>query len=112
MLHARGRALLEQLWSGLRALPGVTLYGPPPSAPRTPTIAFSVHGMSPEVVSRTLADRAAVFVSSGDFYATTAVARLGHAEHGLVRAGCACYTTAEEVERLIDGVRELARRPA
>jgi selenocysteine lyase/cysteine desulfurase len=26
---------------------------------------------------------------------------------GLVRAGCACYTTEEEVERLIEGVREL-----
>ncbi len=28
---------------------------------------------------------------------------------GLVRAGCACYTTAEEVERLVEGVRDVAR---
>jgi selenocysteine lyase/cysteine desulfurase len=26
-----------------------------------------------------------------------------------VRAGCACYTTVEEIERLIKGVSELAR---
>jgi selenocysteine lyase/cysteine desulfurase len=26
----------------------------------------------------------------------------------LVRAGCACYTTSEEIERLIDGVTEIA----
>ena len=46
-----------------------------------------------------------VFVSSGDFYATTVVARLG-LSNGLVRAGCACYTTEEEVDRLIEGVRD------
>lgn len=110
MLHARGEALLERLWSGLRELPGVTLYGPPPGAPRTPTVAFAVRGVPSEEVARALAERA-VFVTSGDFYATTVVARLGHASDGLVRAGCACYTTADEIDRLIDGVRALAPRP-
>jgi selenocysteine lyase/cysteine desulfurase len=38
----------------------------------------------------------------------TVVERLGKEEQGLVRAGCACYTTDEEVERLIEGVREIA----
>jgi selenocysteine lyase/cysteine desulfurase len=38
-----------------------------------------------------------VFVSDGDFYASTVVKRLGLAEQGLVRAGCACYTSEEEV---------------
>jgi selenocysteine lyase/cysteine desulfurase len=32
----------------------------------------------------------------------------GHEADGFVRAGCAAYTTAQEVERLIDGVREIA----
>jgi hypothetical protein len=27
----------------------------------------------------------------------------------LVRAGCACYTTTEEVERLIAGVRDISQ---
>jgi cysteine desulfurase family protein (TIGR01976 family) len=110
-LHARGQQLLERLWSGLREIPGVTVYGPPPSQPRTPTLSFIVRGMPSEDVARALAERA-VFVSSGDFYAATVVARLGHATDGIVRAGCACYTTADEVDRLIDGVRELARRPS
>ncbi len=109
-LHARGHALLERLWSGLGELPGVTLYGPPPGAPRTPTVAFTVHGTTPREVARALADRA-VFVSSGNFYATTAVERMGCAE-GVVRAGCACYTSSDEVDRLLEGVRALARRPA
>ena len=82
----------------------MTLFGPPPSAPRTPTVAFTVAGHASEDVAVALARRA-VFVSNGDFYATTAVLRLGQAEHGVVRAGCACYTTEEEVSRLIEGVR-------
>ncbi|HET7506563.1 MAG TPA: cysteine desulfurase-like protein [Kofleriaceae bacterium] len=109
MLHARAQALVERLWSGLRALPGVTVHGPPPGEPRTPTVAFTVRGISSEDATRALAERA-VFVSHGDFYAQTAIARLGHAADGVVRAGCACYTTADEVERLLDGVGRLARR--
>jgi selenocysteine lyase/cysteine desulfurase len=31
-------------------------------------------------------------------------------EQGLLRAGCACYTTEEEVARLIEGVRDIARQ--
>ncbi len=108
-LHARGQELVERLWAGLGAIPGVTLYGPPPKDPRTPTVAFVVRGLGSEDVAKVLAERA-VFVSNGDFYATTVVRRLGHAEDGLVRAGCACYTTPEEVDRLIEGVAELGRR--
>jgi cysteine desulfurase family protein (TIGR01976 family) len=108
-LHARGRALVTRLWTGLGAIPGVRLYGPPPSAPRTPTVAFTVDGLVSDEVAVALAERG-VFVSNGDFYATTLVERLGVGQAGVVRAGCACYTSDEEVERLIEGVTGLARR--
>ena len=105
-LHARAQALLLCLWNGLNAIDGVTLYGPTPISPRTPTVAFTVKGRSPDAVAQHLANRG-VFVSSGDFYATTVVERLG-LRQGLVRAGCACYTTEEEVDRLIKGVADLS----
>ena len=50
-----------------------------------------------------------LFLSHGDFYATTAVERLGLSREGLVRIGCACYTTDEEIDRLLDGVRAIVR---
>jgi cysteine desulfurase family protein (TIGR01976 family) len=106
--HVRAQALVTRLWEGLGGIKGITLYGPPPSTPRTPTVAFTVAGRTSHEVAVALARRA-VFVSNGDFYATTAVRRLGQSEHGVVRAGCACYTTADEVERLIAGVEEIAR---
>jgi Selenocysteine lyase len=72
--------------------------------PRTPTIAFTVEGIHSRDVARRLADHG-VFCSHGDFYAMTVVERLGLSEVGLVRAGCAIYTTTEEVLRLVEGVR-------
>jgi cysteine desulfurase family protein (TIGR01976 family) len=107
-LHERAHALFAQLWDGLGAIPGVTRYGPPPGHPRTPTAAFTVRSRGSTTVARALAKRG-VFVSHGDFDAATIVAQLGHATDGLVRAGCACYTTASEVERLLDGVAAIAR---
>ncbi|MEP7341925.1 MAG: cysteine desulfurase-like protein [Acidobacteriota bacterium] len=107
-LHERGSELLEQLWNGLRAIEGVTVFGPDPNQPRTSTISFTVKDIPSEEVTKHLVTRG-VFTSHGNFYAQTVAERLGKAEQGLVRAGCACYTTAEEVARLIDGVREIAQ---
>jgi cysteine desulfurase family protein (TIGR01976 family) len=106
-LHARGHALVTRLYEGLEAIGGVTVYGPPPDSPRTPTVAFVVRDRPSDEVARELVSRG-VFVSNGDFYASTIVKRLGHADHGIVRAGCACYTSEAEVERLIAGVGEIA----
>jgi cysteine desulfurase family protein (TIGR01976 family) len=109
-LHVHGQALVERLWDGLGRIAGVRRYGAPPARPRTPTIAFTLTGHTAEDVARRLAERG-VFVSHGDFYATTVVERLGCAAEGVVRIGCACYTTPQEVERLLEGVAALADRP-
>ena len=108
-LHERADVLLRQLWNGLKELPQVEVYGPPPGTPRTATLSFSVAGHPSAAVAQHLAARG-VFVSHGDFYATTAVRVLGHEQDGLVRAGCAAYTTAEEIGRLLEGVREITAR--
>jgi cysteine desulfurase family protein (TIGR01976 family) len=105
-LHERSNALITQLWTGLQETGRVRLYGPPPGTARTPTIAFTVNGVPSIEVAEKLAERG-VFLSHGDFYAMTVVERLNQAPHGLVRAGCACYTTPEEVDRLLAGVRGL-----
>ncbi len=103
-LHEAGSRLTRQLWDGLTALPRVRVYGPPPSQPRTPTISFTVDGMNSHEVSRKLAE-SAVFASSGDFYATTVLDRFN--VESFLRVGCGCYTTEEEVARLIAGVAAL-----
>ncbi|HEX8292344.1 MAG TPA: cysteine desulfurase-like protein [Pyrinomonadaceae bacterium] len=107
-LHARGVGLTKLLWEGLSEVEGVKLYGPLPQGRRTPTVAFTVEGVTSTEVARRLASRG-LFVSHGDFYAATVVHQLNLRPEGLVRAGCACYTSREEVERLVAGVGEIAR---
>jgi cysteine desulfurase family protein (TIGR01976 family) len=105
-LDERSAELTRQMWSGLAAIDGVKLFGPPPDAARTSTISFTVRNTASSEVARLLAEHG-VYVSHGNFYAATVVERYGLGSEGLVRAGCACYTTPEEVDRLIAGVREL-----
>jgi cysteine desulfurase family protein (TIGR01976 family) len=106
-LNERGEDLIGRLWRGLAAIHGVKLYGPAPGTARTATLSFTLAGRSPEEIAVALAERA-VFVSNGDFYATTVARIYGREQDGFVRAGCAAYTTVGEVERLLQGVRELA----
>ncbi len=107
-LQIRGMALTAHLWKELSSIDGVRLYGPSPAAPRTPTISFTLDNRPSTEVARRLATRG-IFASHGDFYAATVIERLGLGPDGLVRAGCACYTTAEEIDRLIEAVRAIAK---
>ena len=104
--HSRNMRLFARLWEGLSSLGGVTLYGPPPDAPRTPTLAFTIAGRTSTEAARALAEKG-LFLSHGDFYAWTVVQRYGLEPEGFIRAGCACYTSEEEIERLITGVADL-----
>ena len=108
-IHARSEPLFASLWDGLAAIPGVALYGVPPSdAPRTPTVSFTVKGIDSRTVATRLADDAGVFASNGNFYAATIAERLEIAGSGWVRAGLACYTTREEIDRLVTAVRAIS----
>jgi cysteine desulfurase family protein (TIGR01976 family) len=103
-LHSRGDALARELWNGLSGIGGVQLYGPTPDFPRTSTVSFTVNGLHSRDVASRLSERG-LFCSHGDFYAMTVVQRLGLTGEGLVRAGCAVYTSMDEVHRLVDAVR-------
>jgi len=105
--HSRNAHLFERLWNGLSDMPRITLYGPTPDQPRTPTVSFTIEGCPSNEAARQLATKG-LFLSHGDFYAATVVERLGLVEEGLLRAGCSCYTNEEEIERLLEGVKELA----
>jgi cysteine desulfurase family protein (TIGR01976 family) len=106
-LHDRGDKLFARLWNGLERVDGVRVFGLAPGSRRTPTVAFTVAGWNSREVATALAERG-LFVSHGDFYAMTVVERMGLSDSGLVRAGCAIYTTDDEVDRLVPAIAEVA----
>lgn len=106
-LDQRAHVQVEKLWKALQAFDHVRCYGPAPDVARTSTVSFTVEGISSEQVAERLA-ASGLFTSHGDFYATTVVERLGKSSDGLVRVGFACYTSDEEVDRLVEKIGELA----
>ena len=52
-------------------------------------------------------DRRGIFVWHGNFYALNLSETLGLEPHGMVRIGLLHYNTADEVDRLLDALREL-----
>ncbi|MBA4073176.1 MAG: cysteine desulfurase-like protein [Gemmatimonas sp.] len=107
-LQVRERQLFARLWDEMGAMAGVTRHGPPPSRPRTPTLSFTIRGLTPERAARALAKQG-LFVSHGDYYASTVVERLGLQPDGMIRVGCSCYTDENEIERLVAAVAELSK---
>jgi cysteine desulfurase family protein (TIGR01976 family) len=105
-MHRRDAALVSALWEGLSSIRGVRVYGPGLEAKRTALVSFSVKDYPAESVSEALA-QVGIFAANGDFYAATVVERLGLARQGLIRAGCACYTTSEEVKRVVAAVASI-----
>lgn len=94
----------------LASMPGVKVYAAPDYVRKTPTIAFRVAGKTPVEVCLNALKRG-VYIASGDFYATTLAMVLGIRDSGsFVRAGLAPYNTKEEVERMIESVREMTSR--
>jgi cysteine desulfurase family protein (TIGR01976 family) len=96
------QALLERLDAGLAEIPGVTRYGSP-GRRRTPTVLFSVDGVPSARVYEKLAAHG-VNAPAGSFYALECSRHLGLGDTGAVRAGIAPYTTAAEVDRLLEGL--------
>lgn len=107
-MHERASGLFAQLWSGLGAIRGVTRYGPPPTRPRSPTVSIAIHGVTASDAAHELS-REGLFLSHGDFYATTVAERF-QPPGGFLRIGIVGYTSAGEIQRLLSGIERLARR--
>jgi cysteine desulfurase family protein (TIGR01976 family) len=95
--------LREHLEAGLAELPGVHLRSR--AAHRTPTLLLTFDGHAAADAFRFLAHRG-VNAPAGHFYAIEASRWLGLGDTGGLRAGLAPYTDAEDVDRLLTGLRE------
>ena len=101
------RALARQTVELLRAIPGVTVYGPRPSVDRGAVVAFSVEGLHPHDVAALL-DQDGIAVRAGHHCAQPLMRWLGVT--GTARASFSVYSSSEEISLLAHAVGALRTR--
>jgi len=109
LIRAYEHRLATSLYRRLQTTEGVTVYGPPVKEfMRTPTLSFTLEGMTPSEVCFRLGSKG-FCLWGGHFYAVRPVEVLGLVDRGgLVRAGMSVYNTEEEIERLAAELESLA----
>jgi cysteine desulfurase family protein (TIGR01976 family) len=100
-IQAHETALSERFLAGMPE--NLTLYGIAGVEGRTPTFCFNLAGEEPRAVAARLGQRD-IYVWDGDYYAYEPIRALGLGEAGAVRAGFLHYTTADEVDRLLEAL--------
>ena len=102
--------LVERLLAGLRNIPGIQIWGindPARAHERLPTLSITHHRLSPEALATELGQRG-LFVWHGNYYALELTESLGLEPDGMVRIGLVHYNTADEVDRLLGELEQLA----
>ncbi len=112
-IHEHERALLERMASGLKQIPGLKLYGiadPARFDERCATFAVRVDGFTPLELATQLGERG-FFTWDGNYYAINVTEHFDvEKSGGFLRIGLVHYNTAEEVDRLLSALREIAGR--
>jgi cysteine desulfurase/selenocysteine lyase len=103
---AHEAAIGARLADGLAAIDGVRLLGPAPGAPRVGLASFGVDGVHAHDVGQLLDDRG-IAVRVGHHCAQPLHRRLGLTAS--TRASGYLYTTQQEIDLLLDGVRDAVR---
>lgn len=105
------RTLLTRLLDGLRSIPDVKVYGvtdPERFGERCATISLRIGDHHPTQIAKFLGDRG-IFTWDGNFYALNLSERLGvESRGGVLRIGLVHYNTADEVDRLLNGLHDFS----
>jgi cysteine desulfurase family protein (TIGR01976 family) len=106
------QTLVQTLISGLLKIPGLKLYGitdPERFGGRCPTVAVRIAGHTPLQLATELGRRG-FFTWDGNYYALNLTEHLNvEKDGGFLRIGLAHYNTAEEVDRCLAALREIAQ---
>lgn len=104
--------LSKQLITGLSAIDGVQVRGITDLTKmdrRVPTVSFTREGWHPRDIAQKLGKQN-IYVWDGNYYAVEVEKRLGLNESGgMVRVGAAHYNTPEEIDQLVNAVKEMKK---
>jgi cysteine desulfurase family protein len=99
--------LAQFLMDGLDTVPGVTYYGPSSAKDRLGLVSFNLEGQDPNKVAIKLDRDYEIMVRAGIHCAPQAHHLLGTAPGGALRVSLGYFNQREDIERLIDALREI-----
>jgi len=109
-IHEHEREMMEKMIAGLLAIPRLTLYGisdPRQFDNRCATFVVRIGGHTPLELATKLVERG-FFTWDGNYYALNLTEQLGVERlGGFLRIGLVHYNTMEEVEQLLEALREI-----
>ena len=108
-IRAHEMALSQQLIDGLRAVPGVTVYGGLDATRQTATVSFNIVGMEPSEVGLRLDEEYDIMCRVGLHCAPAAHKTLGTFPVGTVRFGLGAFNTPDQVEAALEAADQLAQ---
>jgi len=112
VIRAREEALTQRLLDGLRAVAGITLYGPVDAAERSPIVSLNIAGLVPSEAGFLLEEGFGVLTRVGLHCSPAAHHTLGTYPQGTVRLAPGYFTTDAEIDAAIAGCRYLASKKA
>lgn len=111
-IRAREKALTQRLLDGLRAIDGVTLYGPETAAERSPIVSVTFDGVVPSEAGFLLEEGFDVLTRVGLHCAPAAHRCIGTYPQGTVRFSPGYFTTEAGIDAALEGCRYLATKKA
>ncbi len=105
-IHQHGHALLEQVEQALKAIPGVTVYGPADLSGRCSVISFTASAVDSALLATELDYAYDIAVRAGLHCAPLAHRTLGTMPGGTVRVSPGWFTTREEMTFFSEAVAQ------
>ena len=108
-VHQYEIALARRFYEGVKAIPGVTVYGDFSTWNRTAVVALNIGDHDSGAVSDALWEEYGIATRPGAHCAPRMHKALGTAEQGAVRFSFSLFNTPEEADAAINAVKELAQ---
>lgn len=108
-IHSKEWRQTQTMMSGLMEIAGVKVFGPDLGQNKTGIVTFTVHESDSSEVAFILDHSFQIAVRSGFHCSPLAHESAGTMERGAVRASVGYFTTDEEVNRLVQAVKEIAQ---
>jgi cysteine desulfurase/selenocysteine lyase len=103
--------LTQSLLTGLEDIEGIAVYGPKNPEAQTPTVSITVNGVQASEVGYRLDREFDIMARVGLHCNPGAHKTIGTFPHGTVRLSMGYFNTPEEVDQVLESLREIATSP-